>query len=385
MKKILIFIGSRANYSSIKSVMLQIKKNKKTSLFLVLGASAVIEKYGDLEKIIIKDGFTIYKKIFFLLEGNSPATMAKSTGLGLVELAEVFLQVKPDLIFTVGDRFETMATALAASYMNIPLAHTMGGEVTGTIDESIRHAITKFSHLHFAASRDAAKRIYLLGEHKSTIFNVGCPRIDLVKKELRKNRIKEINNTVLNEGVGANLNLNKPFLILSQHPITTEYGDGEKQILESLKAIEESGYQTIVLWPNSDAGTDDLSRGIRKWREKFKNNKMRLFKNFDTSTYIQLMNNTSCLIGNSSSGIREGAFIGTPVVNVGSRQNGREQGKNVINVKHSSKEILKAIHIQVRKKKYKPQYIYGEGNAAEKIIKVITSLKKINIQKKIRY
>ena len=142
MKKILFFIGSRANYSSIKSVMLEVKKRKKLKIQIILGASALIDKYGDLERVLISDGFKINKKIFFLIEGENPVTMAKSTGLGLIGLADAINELKPDLVFTVGDRFETMATTLATSYMNIPLAHTMGGEVSGTIDESIRHAIT---------------------------------------------------------------------------------------------------------------------------------------------------------------------------------------------------------------------------------------------------
>lgn len=166
MKKILFFIGSRANYSSIKSVMQEVKKKKLLKLQIILGASGLINKYGELEKSLKKDGFKIDKKIYFLIEGENPVTMAKSTGLGLIGIADALDELKPDLVFTVGDRFETMATTLATSYMNIPLAHTMGGEVSGTIDESIRHAITKFSHIHFPASKEAEKRIYMLGEEK---------------------------------------------------------------------------------------------------------------------------------------------------------------------------------------------------------------------------
>ena len=187
-KKILVFIGSRANYSSIKSVLEEIKRNKKCLLQIILGASAVIDKYGDLEKIINRDGFKIDRKIYFLIEGENPITMAKSTGLGLISISEALKELKPNIVITIGDRFETMATTLATCYMNIPLAHTMGGEVTGTIDESIRHAVTKFSHIHFPSSKKSARRIYLLGENKKDIFNFGCPRIDLVKKELKKNK-----------------------------------------------------------------------------------------------------------------------------------------------------------------------------------------------------
>lgn len=385
-KKILVFIGSRANYSSIKSVLEEIKRNKKCLLQIILGASAVIDKYGDLEKIINRDGFKIDRKIYFLIEGENPITMAKSTGLGLISISEALKELKPNIVITIGDRFETMATTLATCYMNIPLAHTMGGEVTGTIDESIRHAVTKFSHIHFPSSKESARRIYLLGENKKDIFNFGCPRIDLVKKELKKNRLNSINKRIFKEGVGAKLNLLKPFVIVSQHPVTTEFGNAENQILNTLEAVSKLNVQAIVLWPNADAGSEDIAKGIRKWREKFKMKKMHFFKNLEINDYIQLMKYTSCLVGNSSSGIREGAYIGTPVVNIGSRQNGRERGKNVIQVNYEAKNIYNALRKQVNKNsRYKQSNIYGDGNAAKKIINKLVTLKKISVQKKIRY
>ncbi len=386
MKKICIVIGSRANYSSIKSVMDNIKKRKKLNLQLILNTSSLLYKYGNVSHLIEKDGFEINEKIYNLIEGESLLTMAKSTGLCLIELSSIFSRLKPDLVFAVGDRFEVMAVVLAASYMNIPIAHTMGGEVTGTIDESIRHAITKFAHLHFPASKGAANRIYKLGENKKSIFNFGCPRIDLVKQELKKNRLKSINKRIFKEGVGAKLNLLQPFVIVSQHPVTTEFGNAEGQILNTLEAVSKLNVQAIVLWPNADAGSEDIAKGIRKWREKFKMKKMHFFKNLEINDYIQLMKYTSCLVGNSSSGIREGAYIGTPVVNIGSRQNGRERGKNVIQVNYEANNIYSALRKQVNKNsRYKQSNIYGDGNAAKKIINKLVTLKKISVQKKIRY
>tara|TARA_B100000989_G_C19512010_1_gene459601 strand:+ start:502 stop:1662 length:1161 start_codon:yes stop_codon:yes gene_type:complete len=386
MQKILFFIGSRANYSSIKSVMQEVKKKKLLKLQIILGASGLINKYGELEKSLKKDGFKINKKIYFLIEGENPVTMAKSTGLGLIGIADALDELKPDLVFTVGDRFETMATTLATSYMNIPLAHTMGGEVSGTIDESIRHAITKFSHIHFPASKEAENRIYMLGEQKKNIFNFGCPRMDLVKRELKKNRIDKLNKTLFFEGVGNKIDLKKKYLIVSQHPVTTEYESSETQILNTLKAVNMTDMQVIVIWPNADAGSQEIAKGIRKWREKIDTKKMHFFKMLLIDDYIQLLKNTSCLIGNSSSGIRECAFIGTPVVNIGTRQNGRERAKNVIDTNHQVKNIYNAIQIQITKgKKYKSSSIYGKGETAKKIVDKIIELKKINVQKKIRY
>tara|TARA_B100000886_G_scaffold330455_1_gene280911 strand:+ start:2884 stop:4044 length:1161 start_codon:yes stop_codon:yes gene_type:complete len=386
MKKILVFIGSRANYSSIKSVLNEIKKSEKLKLFIILGSSGVITKYGNLERIITKDGFNINKKIFFLVEGENPLTMAKSTGLGLIEIASAFNEIKPDVVLTIGDRFETMASTLASAYMNIILAHTMGGEITGTIDESIRHATTKFAHLHFPASKDAYQRILKLGERKKNVHLVGCPRIDLIKQVLKKNNIQKMNKYLFKFGVGDYLNLNKPFVIISQHPVTTEYKSAEEQILNTLKAVNKIKTQVIVLWPNPDAGSALISKGIRKWREKYnnKNNKIHFFKNLEPEEYIQLMNKTSCLIGNSSSGIRDGAFIGTPVVNIGTRQAKRERAKNVIDSSNEVKDIFNKIKKQYGKK-YKPSKIYGDGNAGKRIVKVLENLKDIKIQKSISY
>ena len=182
MRKICSVIGSRANYSSIKSALRAIQNHPDLELQVVVTASAVLDRYGSVATLIEEDGFVPDASIFSLIEGETPVTMAKSTALGLLELPTVFSQLKPDVVITVGDRFETMATTLAAVYMNIRLAHTMGGEVSGTVDESIRHAITKFAHIHFPACSDAYERILKLGELEETVHNVGCPRMDLVRE-----------------------------------------------------------------------------------------------------------------------------------------------------------------------------------------------------------
>jgi UDP-hydrolysing UDP-N-acetyl-D-glucosamine 2-epimerase len=282
----------------------------------------------------------------------------------------------------VGDRFETMATVLAAAYMNIPIAHSMGGEVSGTIDESIRHAVTKFSHVHFPASKDAALRIAKLGEREEDIYLVGCPRMDIVAEVLAD--ADNINNEIFEEGVGARFDLNDPFLLVSQHPVTTEYGVGEAHIFETLSAIHTTGLPAIVLWPNSDAGSEDISRGIRRWRESGICENMHYFKNLPTYIYIKLMSKTACLVGNSSSGIREGAFIGTPVVNIGSRQHMRERGNNVIDVGHGVDEICDAINRQLNHGPFEQQQIYGDGTAGKKMADVLSKCN-FQIQKRIVY
>ena len=383
MKKICVVIGSRANYSSIKSGMRAIAAHPDLELQLVCGASAILDRYGSVVELIRADGFEPDAEVYMLIEGETPATMAKSTGLGLLELPGVFERLKPDFVLTVGDRFETMATTLAAAYMNIPVAHTMGGEVTGTIDESIRHAVTKFAHVHFPASQDALERIIKLGEKPDDVHLVGCPRIDLVADILAQSR-GVLSDDLFGEGVGQSFDLEKPFALVSQHPVTTEYGTGEQQITETLEAVLQSGLPAIVLWPNSDAGSEDISRGIRKWREYGRGENMHFFKNLPIDVYVRLMRRTACLIGNSSSGIREGAFIGTPCINIGSRQTARERGSNVIDVDCGTPIILEALKKQISHGPYLSEPVYGNGTAGNKIAEILAH-KTVEIQKLITY
>jgi len=382
MRKICIVVGSRANYSSIKSAMRAIQNHPNLKLQLVLGASALLDRYGKVGSQIKEDGFDPVAEVFMLIEGETPTTMAKSTGVGLMELPTVFERIKPDIVLTVGDRFETMATTLAAAYMNLPIAHTMGGEVSGTIDESIRHAVTKFAHIHFPASREAKDRIIKLGERGEDVYLVGCPRIDLVAEIL--NDGSEGLEKSLKGGVGGKVKINEPFILLSQHPVTTEYGKGEEQIAMTLQAVEKTGLPAIVLWPNADAGSDDIARGMRKWREKGLDEDMHFYKNLPVEHYIHLMKKTSCLVGNSSSGIREGAYIGTPVVNIGTRQDRREQGKNVLDVPYKGSKISDALEKQIINGPYDTEPIYGDGTAGKQIANILAKCN-WKIQKRITY
>lgn len=383
MRRVCVVIGSRASYSSVKSAMRAIRAHPDLELQVVAAASALLDRYGSLVEVLERDGFSPAARIHMLVEGETPTTMAKSTGLGLVELPTVFEQLRPDVILTVGDRFETMATTLAAAYMNIPLAHTMGGEVSGTIDESIRHAVTKFAHVHFPACSEARDRIIRMGEPPETVHLVGCPRIDLVA-EVMGGDGDDFERDLFAEGVGGSFDLGGQFVMVSQHPVTTEYGEGERQITETLLAVVEVGLPAVVFWPNADAGADDVARGIRKFREHHDDSRMHFFKNLPAETYIRLMLRASCLVGNSSSAIREGAFIGVPAVNIGSRQGPRQRGKNVLDVGHDRKTIEAAIREQVRRGPYPSESIYGDGHAGERIADVLGRCP-LRIQKRMTY
>ncbi|MGD9123518.1 MAG: UDP-N-acetylglucosamine 2-epimerase [Desulfarculaceae bacterium] len=383
--KICVVVGSRANYSSIKSVMRAVTAHPQLELQLVVGAAALLDRYGSVVEVIEADGFKADAKVNMIIEGETPVTMAKSTGLGLLELPTIFDRLKPDAVVTVGDRFETMATAIAAAYMNIPLAHTMGGEVTGTIDESIRHAVTKMAHLHFPANRLAGERIIKMGEDPDTVHVVGCPRIDLVA-EIAANDGNQLDRDFLaEEGVGGHIRPEEPFLLVSQHPVTTEYTQGESQIQETLMAMQQLQMPTIMLWPNADAGSEDVARGMRKFREHYDHDYIRFYKNFPVETFVRLMLRCACMVGNSSAAVREGAFLGVPAVNIGTRQQGRERGDNIKDVGHDRDQIAEAIKSQAASGRLPSQPIYGDGRAGERIAQILAATKGLKVQKKICY
>jgi UDP-hydrolysing UDP-N-acetyl-D-glucosamine 2-epimerase len=384
MRKVLVVVGSRANYSSIKSVMRAVKAHPELQLQLVVAASALLDRFGSVVDVIERDGFAADAKVTMIVEGETPATMAKSTGLGLLELPTMFELLKPDVIITVGDRFETMATAVAGAYMNIPLAHTMGGEITGTIDESIRHAITKLAHVHFPANQPSADRIVRMGEHPESVHVVGCPRLDMVAEVLRNGSAALDAEFLEREGVGGHIEVDKPFLLVSQHPVTTEYGEGERQITETLAALQELQMPTIMLWPNVDAGSEDVSRGMRKFRERHHPEYMRFYKNFPVETFIRLMKSAACLVGNSSAPIREGAFIGTPAVNIGTRQQGRDRGPNVVDVPNDRNAIVDAVRKQIAHGPYPSDHLYGDGQAGGRVADVLARVP-LRVQKRIFY
>ena len=381
IKKICCCVLSRANYGSIKSLMEKIKADKKFQLQLVVGSSALIDKQGKCIELIKNDGFKVDEEVNMNMSDDSPGAMAQIVGLGLLKFPEIFTKLKPDIVFIVGDRYEVISAAIATSYMNIPLAHTMGGEITGTIDESVRHAITKLSHLHFVSNKDSLQRVIRLGELKKNVFNVGCPRIDLVKKSLNQKLNKKLQKYLNEHGVGDKIDLNKKFVLLSQHPVTTEYEKTKQHIQETISAINKINMQSIILWPNTDAGSDFISRTFRIWRENNKLKNSRFFRNIPSDLYSTLLNKCSCVIGNSSSSIREGAYIGVPAVNIGTRQNKRQRAKNVIDTEFDSAKIVSSIKKQLKNGKYKSSNLYGNGNSSEKILNILKNIGNIDIQK----
>lgn len=372
-RKIAVVITARPSYSRVKTVLSAIQEHTDLELQLVVAASALLDRYGSAVNYIEKDGFTIAAKVFNVLEGENLTAAAKTTGIGILELSTVFDNLKPDIVVTVADRFETMATAIAASYMNIPLAHIQGGEVTGNIDEKVRHAITKLSDYHFVASESAKERVIKLGEDPAMVFNTGCPSIDLATL-LLDSKTLPFDPYEKYGGVGAKPDLSKGYLVVLQHPVTTEYQDSRKHIEATLEAICKLDKPTLWFWPNVDAGADGTSTGIRSFREQHQLPNVHFFKNMEGMDFLQLLQHSDCLIGNSSVGIRECAFLGVPVINIGSRQNRRDRGGNTIDVDYSQEQIETAIIASVQKGKTISSSIYGDGKSGTQIATLLAKL-----------
>ncbi|BFR47552.1 UDP-N-acetylglucosamine 2-epimerase (hydrolyzing) [Nitratidesulfovibrio sp. HK-II] len=372
-RRICIVLTARGNYAKMKTVMRAVRNHPQLELQVVVGGSIILDKYGKILENKLVDEFPIDHLIHFLIEGETPLTMAKSAGLAVTEFANAFGHLRPDVVVIIGDRYECLAITMAATYMNIAVAHVEGGELSGSIDESIRHAITKMAHVHFPASKDAAERIKKMGEKPGSIFMVGATSFDVLAS-MDLDNMEAIRHHQTKAGVGAELAIEPGrYIVVSQHPVTTEYADNLGHINETILAIDKLGLPTFWIWPNMDAGSDGISKGLRLYRERRSPTHMRLFKSLPIELYAPLIKNAACLVGNSSSGIREAAFLGTPVVNIGSRQQGRERGPNATDVPYDHATIIGAIESQIAHGPYPPCYIYGDGKSGEKIADILAS------------
>lgn len=388
-RKICAVTANRADFSRIETMLRAVKAHPDLELQLVVMGSHLLEVTGKTITEIEKKGYVADRTIYMEVAGNIPTTMAKSVGLAIVELTSVFDQLKPDIVLVPVDRFESMAMGVAAALMNIHVAHTQGGEVTGTIDESIRHALTKLSHFHFVASEQSRERVIKMGENPEFVFNVGCPATDLLlesKVLSASESIIALNETVIKSK--EKFDSTRPYILVLQHPVTTEFSNVENQIGETLEALRGfADHQIVMLWPNIDAGSDDISRLIRKYLNTTELNtpNVKIVKHIPSDLFVNLLRNAECLVGNSSSGIREACYTGTPVVNIGSRQSMRERGQNVVDAGYNRTDIALAIRNQIAHGKYEPEYIYGTGDAGKRFADICATIELGNVQKRITY
>jgi len=382
-RKVCVVITARPSYARIKTALRAIQAHPELELQLVVGASALLERYGSPVDYIEQDGFEIAARVYMVVEGENLVTSAKSTGLGMVELATTFDNLGPDIVVTVADRYETLATAAAAAYSNIPVAHVQGGEITGSIDEKVRHAVTKLADLHLVANERAADYVRRMGENPATVFVTGGPDIDLAAETAASGEL-DFDPFERYGGVGERLDLSNGYALVLQHPVTTSWSESREQVGPTLEALHEIGIPTLWFWPNVDAGSDGTSKGIRVFRETRGRTNMHFFRTMPPEDFLRLLNNAAVVVGNSSTAIRECSFLGVPAVDIGERQSGREHGANVVNVPHDFDAIMTAAREQIAHGRYPGEHIYGDGQSGARIANVLASAP-LTIEKRLWY
>jgi GDP/UDP-N,N'-diacetylbacillosamine 2-epimerase (hydrolysing) len=380
MRKVLVVLVDRANYGRLKPVMRAIQAHPKLELQILAAGTMVLERFHQPVDVVRADGFNIDGEIYIELEGSTPATMAKSVGFGVVEFASELQRLKPEIVLLIGDRYEALAAAIAAAYMNLCIAHIQGGEVSGSIDESARHAITKFAHFHFPSTERSAVYLSRMGEHPETILNVGCPSSDIARG-LDTTLSPEIINRF---GSGATIDTARPFMLVVFHPTTTEYGGERRQMEEMLQALKGIKTQTVLLWPNIDAGADHISKAVRMFRDREAPAWLRVMTNLNPESYLNVLSNAVCAVGNSSSFVRDASYFGTPVVLVGDRQRGREVDEHVMTVAPIATQIIAAVKHQLKRGRYPASTLYGDGQVSERIADALARVTPY-VQKRLHY
>ena len=386
-RKIAVVVTARPSYARVKTVLQAIQSHPDLELQLIVAASALLERYGNAAEVMRSDGFEPMMEVHMVVEGETPLTSTKTVGLGIVEMSNVFHYLKPDAVISVADRYETITTAISAAYMNIPVAHIQGGEVTGSIDEKVRHAVTKLSDLHFVSNTSAATRVIKMGEREDRVHVTGCPSIDLAAWVLRNDNDPQLRASLehhVRRGVGEPIDPNSDYIVCMQHPVTYEWTDAGAQVRETLQAIYESGVPCYWFWPNVDAGSDLTSKAIRAFREQNDVQNIHFLKNMPPETFLYMLAHSRCMVGNSSTGIRETSFLGVPTVNVGSRQRGRDCGQNVIHVGHDQREISEALERQLANGLYESDPVYGDGSAGPRIADFLVA-EELSTEKKLAY
>lgn len=379
-RKVCVVLVDRANYGRLKPVMTAIQKRPELELQIIAAGTMVLERFDQPVNVVRQDGFQVAGEVFLELEGSTPATMAKSVGFGVVEFASEFQRLKPDVVLLIGDRYEALAAAIAAAYMNICIAHIQGGEVSGSIDESARHAISKFAHFHFPSTKRSAEYLVRMGEAPETILSVGCPSSDIARA---------FDPTLTPEvlhlgGGGATIDIERPFLLVLFHPTTTEFGGERTQMENLLEALRRLEMQTVLLWPNIDAGSDHISKAIRTFRVNQQPTWLRTLTNLTPENYLKVLANAACAIGNSSSFVRDAGYFGTPIVLCGKRQEGRETDAHVMRVAPLATAIFDAVREQLDHGRYEPSKLYGDGYVSERIARSLCDLQPY-VQKRLHY
>ncbi len=370
-RKICFPITSRAYYGRSQLLIKKLHEHPGIDLKLMLGGSILLDKYSKhIADDIARGGFDIEASLFNVIEGGNHVAMAKTACLTALEFTNNLYTSEPDVVVICGDRFEQLAIAMAAAYLNITIAHIEGGDVTGSIDESVRHAITKLAHFHFVTNDEAHRRVLAMGEDPRYVFNTGSLDVEFAA-HVRTTITSEQINTL---GVGHNVDIERPFLMVVQHPVTTD-ANNRAHLETTLKVVSSFDLPTIWFWPNPDAGTGEMADSLRHMREAHPDltAHMRFITNVPATDFVALLAHAACLVGNSSAGIKECSFLGTPVVNIGARQQGRLSAANVMHVGHDATEIGAAIATQLAHGHYEPSHIYHKDHASQTITDLLAT------------
>jgi GDP/UDP-N,N'-diacetylbacillosamine 2-epimerase (hydrolysing) len=365
MRHIAIVTEARSSFSYFRPVVRLIEEDAGLEYSLVTVGQHLLPAFGYSIEEIEREGIEISDRLYSIFDGYTPATMAKSTGALMMSLTDTLVRLRPDWMLVLGDRGESLAAAYTAATMNIPVAHVQAGERSGNIDGMTRHAITRFAHIHFASGEEAAERLRRMGEEEWRIHTVGAPQLD----ELL------LGDLAPPEEVARHfeLDLERPVLLVLQHPVTEEFGEGAAQMRETPEAVCELEQQTVLVFPNSDAGSDEIRHVIELYHRPF----MRVERNLPHRLYGGLMRVASAMVGNSSSGIIEAPLMKLPAVNVGDRQRERARAANVIDVPHDRRAIaealLRAMTPEFRAGMNGASPYLGDGRVSERIVDVLRS------------
>ena len=370
---IVVCMTSRGNYARIGPVLHELDDREGFDLDIINAGASMIREYGSLSAILRDDGLEITNEMYNVLEGGNPVSSAKTTGLSMVEFTNVLSNIDPDAVITIADRYETMAVTLAACYQNIPVVHTQGGEITGSIDEKVRHATTKLADYHMVSTERSVEVVNRLGEDRDRIYRTGCPSMDIAK-DIAENADPDYDPQAQYEGVGEDVDVSEDYVVVQYHPVPTEYESQYDKTWELIEAVDALDAQAFWFWPNMDAGTDQVSKAIREYRDQRDPQDIRFYINMRPTHYLTLVNDSACLVGNSSVGIRECSFLGQPSVNIGGRQNSRERAENVIDVPVEADAIREAIGTQLDVESYEPSTLYGEGDAAVEMVDAMEAI-----------
>lgn len=381
-RKVCIVLTTRGNFAKMRSTIVALGRDDRVDVRIVVGGAALSRDYGDVAAAIERSDLRIERRVDYVVDGDALIAIARSAGIATDLFARVLDELSPDVVVLVGDRFEALSVALAATCLGIPIAHVEGGEVSGSIDESIRHAITKLSHIHFTATPDAAERVRRLGEEPDAVHVVGTPTIDVIAAADLDDR-SLLENALSPAAAAIALDPSPGYVVVLQHPVATEHSVAYPHAAESVKALTVLGLPAIWVVPNHEAGAGEVLRALREVGSDA-GPAVVLSKSLPIEAYAALLKRSRCLIGNSSSGIRECEFIGVPVVNVGTRQSGRERGENVIDVVPDHMEIVAAARRQLEHGPYTSRHLYGDGRAGERIARVLASAP-LTVQKRITY